>query len=89
MFRGYFGVFDVKWRLGKMRCCSYGISGLQFLLATCRGLSCFSFVKLFKGFFQEYPRYFEGVPLGYEEFVFDVLFDTTRDVAKPQVKRLS
>ena len=60
-----------------------------FLLATCRGLTSFSSVKSFQGFFQEYPRYFEGVPLGYEELVFNISFDATRNVAESHVKRLS
>ena len=89
MFGWYFGVFGVKWWLRKVRCCLYDIGGLQFLLATCRGLSNFSSVKSFEGLFQEYPRYFKGIPLGYEELVFDISFDATRNVAKPRVKRLS
>ena len=82
-------MFGIEWWLGKVRYCSCDIGGLQFLLATCRGVFSFPSVKSFAGFFQEYPRYFEGVPLGYEELVLDVSFDTTRNVAESRVKRLS
>ena len=61
----------------------------SFLLSACRGLSNFSSVKSFEGFFQKYPRYFEGIPLSYEKFVFDISFDTARNVTESGVKRLS
>ena len=72
-----------------MGCCSCCVRGLQFLLATCGCLTSFFSVESFECFFQEYPRYFEGVPLSYEEFVFDVPCYTARDVAKPKVVGLS
>ena len=43
----------------------------------------------FDGFSQADPGYLKGVPLGNEEFVFDVSFDATRDVAESQVECLS
>ena len=46
-------------------------------------------IKSFEGFFQKYPRYFEGVPLGYQKFVFDVSCQTTRNVAQSEVIDLS
>ena len=46
-------------------------------------------VESFKGFLQKYPRYLEGVPLSYEEFVFNVSGYAARDVAKPKVVDLS
>ena len=39
-------------------------------------------IESFEGFFQKYPRYFEGVPLGYQELVFDVSYHATRDMAE-------
>ena len=39
-------------------------------------------VKSFDGFFQEDPGYFERIPLGDKEFVFDVSFDAARNVAE-------
>jgi hypothetical protein len=65
-----------------MRCCLYSFGGLQRLLATRRGSFSFSSVESFESFFQEYPRYFEGIPLGHEEFVFDISFDAAHNVAK-------
>ena len=52
---------------------------------TCGSLSGFFSIESFEGFFQEYPRYFEGVPLSYEEFVFDVSGYTARDMAESKV----
>ena len=60
-----------------------------FLLATGGGLTRLFSVKSFECFFQEYPRYFEGVPLSYEKFVFDVPCYTARDMAKSEVVDLS
>ena len=60
-----------------------------FLLATSGSLTSFFSVESFNGFFQEYPRYLEGIPLGYEEFVFDVPCYTARDVAESEVVDLS
>ena len=68
--------------------CVWYRSAPVFLLA-CRGLSNLFSAKSFAGFFQKYPRYFEGVPLGYKKFVFDVLFDAARNVTKSCVKCLS
>ena len=61
----------------------------SFLLATCGSLTSFFSVESFKGFFQEYPRYFKGVPLSYEEFVFDVPCYTACDMAESEVVDLS
>ena len=63
--------------------------GSSILLATSGSLTSFFSIESFKGFFQEYPRYFEGVPLSYEEFVFDVPCYATRNVAKSEVVGLS
>ena len=60
-----------------------------FLLTTCRRLTSFLSVELFEGFFQKYPRYFEGVPLSYEEFVFNVSNHAARDMAKSEMVDLS
>ena len=57
----------------------------SFLLATCGGLVGIFSVKSFKSFFQEYPRYFEGIPLSYEEFVFDIPCYTARDMAESKM----
>ena len=51
----------------------------------CGSLPSFFSIESFEGFFQEYPHYFEGVPLSYEEFVFDVSGYTARDMAKSEV----
>ena len=56
---------------------------------TCGSLTSFFSVESFEGFFQEYPCYLEGVPLGYEEFVFDVSGYTARDMAELEVVDLS
>ena len=52
-------------------------------------MTSFFSVKSFKGFFQKYPRYFEGVPLGYKQFVFDVPCYATHDMAESEVVGLS
>jgi hypothetical protein len=52
-------------------------------------LTGFFSVESFEGFFQKYPRYFEGIPLCYEEFVFDISCYTARDMAKSKVVGLS
>ena len=46
-------------------------------------------VESFKGFFQEYPHYFEGIPLSYEEFMFDISCYTAHNVAESEVVGLS
>ena len=61
----------------------------SFLLAACGGLTSFLSIESFQGFFQEYPRYFEGVPLGDQEFVFGVSGYTARDMAESEVIDLS
>ena len=60
-----------------------------FLLTACGSLSCFFSIESFEGFFQKYPRYFEGIPLSYKKLVFDVSCQTTRNVAKSEVIDLS
>ena len=82
-------MFGVERWLGKIRCRFCCIRGLQLLLATCGSLTSFFSVELFKGFFQESPRYFERVPLSYKEFVFDISCYTTRDMAKSKMVGLS
>ena len=52
-------------------------------------MTSFFSVESFKGFLQEYPRYFEGIPLSYEEFVFDVSCYTAHNVAELKVVGLS
>ena len=63
--------------------------GSSFLLVTGGSLAGFFSVESFNGFFQEYPRYFEGIPLSYEEFVFDVSDYAACDVAESEVVDLS
>ena len=46
-------------------------------------------IESFECFFQEDPRYFKRVPLGYEEFVFDVPDYAAGDVAEPEMIDLS
>ena len=60
-----------------------------FLLTACRSLTSFFSIKSFEGFLQEYPRYFEGVPLSYKEFMFNISDHTTRDMAESEVVNLS
>ena len=47
MFGWYVGLFGVEWWFGKVRFYLCRVGRLQFLLATCRGLSSFSSVKSF------------------------------------------
>ena len=61
----------------------------SFLLMTSGGLACLFSIESFECFFQEDPRYFKGVPLSYEEFVFDVPGYTTGNVAKSEMIDLS
>ena len=73
-----------------MRCRFCYIRRLQFfLLPTSGSLVRLFSVESFECFLQEDPRYFEGVPLGYKEFVFDVPFHTTGNVAEPEMVDLS
>ena len=58
-------------------------------MATGGGLSRFFSVESFDSFFQEYPRYFKGVPLRYQEFVFDVSDYAARNVTETEVIDLS
>ena len=60
-----------------------------FLLAACGSLTGFFSIESFEGFFQKYPRYLEGVPLGYQQFVFDVSCYTARNMAESEVIDLS
>ena len=85
----YFVVFNVEWWLGKVGCHLCRVNGLQFLLATCGSLTGFFSVESFKGFFQEYPRYFEGIPLSHEEFMFDVPCYTAHNMTESEVVDLS
>ena len=89
MFGWYFGEFSIERWLGKVRCCFCCVRGLQLLLVTCGSLASFFSIESLEGFFQKYPRYFEGVPLGYKEFMFDVSCYTTRDMAELEVVNLS
>ena len=82
-------MFGIEWWLGKIRCHFCCVRGLQLLLATCGSLTGFFSVESFKSFFQEYPRYLEGVPLRYKEFVFDVPCYTARNMAELEVVDLS
>ena len=74
---------------GKFGTVCVSFSGSSFLLVVCGSLAGFLPVESFEGFLQEYPRYFEGVPLSYEEFVFDVSCYTARDMAESEVVDLS
>ena len=65
------------------------LGGSSFSLVTSGSLIGFFSVESFEGFFQEYPRYFEGVPLSYEEFVFDIPCYTARDMTKSKMVGLS
>ena len=60
-----------------------------FLLVTGGGLLCFFSIESFKCFFQEYPCYFEGVPLSYKEFVFDVPGYAAGNMAESEMVDLS
>ena len=57
-------------------------------MACRRSVGIFS-VESFNGFSQEYPRYFKGVPLSHEEFMFEVSCHTTHDVAESKMVGLS
>ena len=61
----------------------------SFSLLTSGGLIRLFSIESFECFFQEDPRYFKGVPLSYEEFVFDVPNHTAGDVAKSEMIDLS
>ena len=63
--------------------------GSSFLLTTSRGLIRFFSIEPFECFFQKDPRYFEGVPLSYEEFVFDVSDYAAGNMAEPKMIDLS
>ena len=89
MFGWYFSKFGIEWRLREIGFCFCFVRELQLLLATCGSLTSFFSIESFKGFFQKYPRYFEGVPLSYEKLVFDVSCQTTRNVAESEVIDLS
>ena len=82
-------MFSVEWWLQKVGCWFRDISGLQFLLAACGSLISFFSVKFLEGFFQKYPRYFEGIPLCYKEFMFKVSCYAARNVAESKVVGLS
>ena len=56
-----------------------------FLLTVCGSLTGFFSIESFEGLFQKYPRYFEGVPLGYQKFVFDVSRYAARNMAKSEM----
>ena len=74
---------------GKFGVVFVSFDGSSFLLAACGSLAGFFSIESFEGFFQKYPRYFEGVPLGYQEFVFDVSSYTARNVAESEMIDLS
>ena len=82
-------VFNVEGWLGKVRCHLCCVGGLQFLLAVRGSLTSFFSVESFEGFFQEYPHYFEGIPLSYEKFMFDIPCYTACNVAESKVVDLS
>ena len=75
--------------VGESKVLSLFCPGAPVLLATCGSLTGFFSIKSFEGFFQKYPRYFEGVPRGYQKFVFDVSCQATRNVAESEVIDLS
>ena len=72
-----------------MGCRVCRVKRLQFLLMTSRGLAHLFSLESFECFFQKDPRYFKGVPLSYEEFVFDVPDYTAGNVAKSKMVDLS
>ena len=74
---------------GKYGVVFVSFNGSSFLLVTCGSLTSFFSIESFEGFFQKYPRYFEGVPLGHQKFVFDVSCQTARNVAESEVINLS
>ena len=55
-----------------------------FLLTTSGGLAWFGVLSIeaFECFSQIDPGYLEGIPLGDQEFVFDISLYSTRDVAE-------
>ena len=63
--------------------------GSSFLLVTSGGLTRLFSIESFKCFFQKDPRYFKGVPLSYEEFVFDIPDYTAGDMAELEMVDLS
>ena len=84
MFRRYWVVIgNVEGWFRKIGYCSWVVSWLQRLLA-CGGLVGFGILSIeaFDCSSQVNPSYLEGVPLSDKEFVFDVPFDATRNVAK-------
>ena len=62
---------------------------LQLLLVTRGGLARFFSIESFECFFQKDPRYFKGVPLSYEEFVFDIPDYAAGDMAESEMVDLS
>ena len=74
---------------GKWGVVSVVSGGSSFLLATGGGLIRLFSVELFECFFQEYPHYFKGVPLSYEEFVFNIPDYTAGNVAESKMVDLS
>ena len=60
-----------------------------FLLMTSGGLTRLFSVESFECFFQKDPCYFKGVPLSYEEFVFDIPDYAAGNMAESKVVDLS
>ena len=56
---------------------------------TSGGLARLFSIESFECFFQKDPRYFKGVPLSYEEFVFDIPDYATGNMAESEVVDLS
>ena len=56
---------------------------------TSGGLTHLFSVKSFECFFQKDPRYFKGVPLSYEKFVFDIPDYAAGNMAELKVVDLS
>ena len=56
---------------------------------TSGGLTCLFPIQSFECFFQKDPRYFEGVPLSYKEFVFNIPDYAAGDMAKSKMVDLS
>ena len=61
----------------------------SFLLVTSGGLTSLFSLESFKCFFQKDPRYFKGVPLSYEEFVFDIPDYAAGNMAESKMVNLS
>ena len=74
---------------GKYGVVFVSFGGSSFLLATCGSSTRFFSIESFEGFFQKYPRYFEGVPLGYKKLVLDISCQATHDMAESKVIDLS